>query len=100
MTPNPEFKPVDDKKEGGLDSRAAQYICPVIGLEMSGKHRFIGLWSCGCVFSERASKEIDTNVCHKVINICISLYINLFEYYKLIVSGTIHKRQCSYSQWH
>jgi hypothetical protein len=33
---------------------------------MSGKFRFVALWSCGCVFSERALKEIDTKICHKV----------------------------------
>lgn len=65
LTANPEYKPDDEKKEGGLDVRAAPYICPVIGLEMTGKYRFIGLWSCGCVFSERALKEISTKICHK-----------------------------------
>lgn len=35
----------------------------LIGLEMSGKFRFVALWTCGCVFSERALKEIGTKVC-------------------------------------
>lgn len=48
------------------NEKNAPYICPVIGLEMSGKFRFVALWSCGCVFSERALKEIDTKSCHKV----------------------------------
>jgi len=65
LTSNPEFKSDDNKKEGGLDCRAAPYICPVTGIEMTGKYRFIGLWSCGCVFSERALKEISTKICHK-----------------------------------
>ncbi|KAF2899654.1 hypothetical protein ILUMI_06514 [Ignelater luminosus] len=65
LTANPEYKPDDEKKEGGLDVRAAPYICPVTGLEMTGKYRFVGLWSCGCVFSERALKEISTKICHK-----------------------------------
>lgn len=62
LTPNPIYKD-EDKTEGLLDTRSAPYICKLIGLEMSGKFRFIGLWSCGCVFSERALKEIGTNIC-------------------------------------
>lgn len=62
LTPNPIYKD-EDKTEGLLDTRSAPYICKLIGLEMSGKFRFIGLWSCGCVFSERALKEIGTKIC-------------------------------------
>lgn len=62
LTPNPIYRD-EDKTEGLLDTRSAPYICKLIGLEMSGKFRFIGLWSCGCVFSERALKEIGTNIC-------------------------------------
>lgn len=62
LTPNPIYKD-EDKTEGLLDTRSAPYICKLIGLEMSGKFRFVGLWSCGCVFSERALKEIGTKVC-------------------------------------
>ncbi|XP_075032583.1 replication termination factor 2 [Mixophyes fleayi] len=47
------------------DDQCAQFICPVVGLEMNGKHRFCVLRHCGCVFSERALKEIKTDVCHK-----------------------------------
>lgn len=65
LTKNKEFKIDDDKKEGIVDHRVSPYICPVLGLEMSGKFRFVALWSCGCVFSERAYKEIATKNCHK-----------------------------------
>ncbi|XP_075153194.1 replication termination factor 2 [Haematobia irritans] len=57
LTPNPAFTE-KDKTEGLLDDRHAPYICKLIGLEMSGKFRFVGIWSCGCVMSERALKEI------------------------------------------
>uniref|UniRef100_A0A1I8Q0X1 Replication termination factor 2 n=1 Tax=Stomoxys calcitrans TaxID=35570 RepID=A0A1I8Q0X1_STOCA len=57
LTPNPAFTE-EDKTEGLLDARHAPYICKLIGLEMSGKFRFVGIWSCGCVMSERALKEI------------------------------------------
>ncbi|XP_068120585.1 replication termination factor 2 [Hyperolius riggenbachi] len=47
------------------DEQCSQFICPVVGLEMNGRHRFCVLRQCGCVFSERALKEIKTDVCHK-----------------------------------
>ncbi|NWT27391.1 RTF2 protein, partial [Cardinalis cardinalis] len=47
------------------DLQAARFICPVVGLEMNGRHRFCFLRNCGCVFSERALKEIKAEVCHK-----------------------------------
>ncbi|KAK5644559.1 hypothetical protein RI129_005859 [Pyrocoelia pectoralis] len=65
LTPNPEYKSNDEKKEGGVDTRSAPYICPVTGIEITGKYRFVALWSCGCVFSERSLKEIAGNICHK-----------------------------------
>lgn len=62
LSPNPSY--VDcDKTEGLLDVRSAPYICKLIGLEMTGKFRFVALWTCGCVFSERALKEIKSNIC-------------------------------------
>lgn len=63
LTPNPTYNKDADKTEGFLDHRSAPYICKLIGLEMSGKFRFVALWSCGCVFSERALKEIGTRIC-------------------------------------
>ncbi|KAH8333118.1 hypothetical protein KR074_006251 [Drosophila pseudoananassae] len=60
LTPNPAFTE-EDKTEGLLDTRHAPYICKLIGLEMSGKFRFVALWSCGCVMSERALKQIKGN---------------------------------------
>ncbi|KAL1505998.1 hypothetical protein ABEB36_005436 [Hypothenemus hampei] len=65
LTKNSEYKAQADKKEGSVDHRVAPYMCPVLGLEMSGKSRFVAVWNCGCVFSERAYKEIDAKICHK-----------------------------------
>lgn len=65
LTKNPEFKGGEDKKEGTVDHRGSPYICPVLKLEMSGQFRFVVPWNCGCVFSERAYKEIATKLCHK-----------------------------------
>ena len=43
----------------------SNYICPVVGLEMNGNYRFSFLNGCGCVISERALKEIKSDVCLK-----------------------------------
>lgn len=55
LAANPAYSEEDDKN--------AKFICALIGLEMSGSHRFCALWTCGCVFSERALKEVKTSVC-------------------------------------
>lgn len=63
LTPNPVFDAEANANEASNDVRNAPFICSLIGLEMSGKFRFVSLWTCGCVVSERALKEIKTNVC-------------------------------------
>lgn len=55
LAANPAYSPEDDKN--------APFICALIGLEMSGQFRFVALWTCGCVFSERALKQLKSNVC-------------------------------------
>lgn len=62
LTPNPAFKDCN-KTEGGVDPRGSPYICKLMSIEMSGNFRFVALWTCGCVFSERALKQIKTNTC-------------------------------------
>ncbi|XP_055640177.1 replication termination factor 2 [Toxorhynchites rutilus septentrionalis] len=56
LTANPAY-------EQANDDRSAQFICSLIGLEMSGQFRFVALWTCGCVFAERALKEIKDKIC-------------------------------------
>ncbi|XP_053695486.1 replication termination factor 2 [Sabethes cyaneus] len=56
LTANPAY-------EASRDDKSAEFICPLIGLEMSGQFRFVAIWSCGCVFSERALKEIKDKAC-------------------------------------
>jgi len=69
LTPNPAFaiKANGEKGESGhfRDPRESPYVCPVIGIEFSGKFRFAFLWECGCVISEKALKEVPSRVCHK-----------------------------------
>lgn len=66
LASNPAYNKDADKFEGAIDVRNAPYICKLIGLEMTGKFRFIALWSCGCVFSERAFKELKSCICSLV----------------------------------
>lgn len=62
LTANSAFK--KDQADGSLDFQASRFICPVVGIEMNGRYRFCFLWNCGCVFSERAMKEVPTTICH------------------------------------
>ncbi|CAL8340386.1 unnamed protein product [Merluccius merluccius] len=67
LTDNPEWDSEGRTTKGDRyeDMHCAMFICPVVGLEMSGKHRFCYLQTCGCVFSDRALKEVKTEICHK-----------------------------------
>lgn len=66
LTPNPAFDGNKaEKGDGYTDGSKSPYICPVIGLEMNGKYKFCFLWSCGCVMSERALKEVKSMVSEK-----------------------------------
>ncbi|KAJ7332072.1 hypothetical protein JRQ81_014252 [Phrynocephalus forsythii] len=67
LTDNPAWAGDKGNTKGDKydDIQSARFICPVVGLEMNGRHRFCFLRNCGCVFSERALKEIKTDVCHK-----------------------------------
>uniref|UniRef100_A0A0L8FN82 Replication termination factor 2 n=1 Tax=Octopus bimaculoides TaxID=37653 RepID=A0A0L8FN82_OCTBM len=62
---NGMFKPKAEKGDGYIDTLASQYICPVVGLEMNGMFKFCFPWTCGCVVSERALKEVKSDTCHK-----------------------------------
>lgn len=68
LTRNPAFDGNKAKKgDCYTDEGRSPYICPVIGLEMNGKYKFCFLWSCGCVMSERALKEVKTTVSNNVV---------------------------------
>jgi len=41
-------------------------ICPVSKIDFNGFHPFLLSWSCGCVFSEEAAKEL--NLSDKCLN--------------------------------
>ncbi|XP_035008425.1 replication termination factor 2 [Hippoglossus stenolepis] len=64
---NPEWEGERRNAKGDRyeDINCGMFICPVVGLEMNGKHRFCYLQTCGCVFSDRALKEVKTEICHK-----------------------------------
>lgn len=67
LTDNPEWRGERSETKGDRyeDMHCGMFICPVVGLEMNGKHRFCYLQTCGCVFSDRALKEVKTEICHK-----------------------------------
>ncbi|XP_026101607.1 protein RTF2 homolog [Carassius auratus] len=67
LTDNPAWEGERHNIKGDRyeDMHCAMFICPVVGLEMNGKHKFLYLQTCGCVFSERALKEVKTEICHK-----------------------------------
>ncbi|XP_068172417.1 replication termination factor 2 [Antennarius striatus] len=66
LTDNPEWEGERRTAKGDkYEDNCGMFICPVVGLEMNGKHRFCYLQTCGCVFSERAMKEVKTEICHK-----------------------------------
>uniref|UniRef100_A0A8K9X080 Replication termination factor 2 n=1 Tax=Oncorhynchus mykiss TaxID=8022 RepID=A0A8K9X080_ONCMY len=69
LTDNPAWEGERRNTKGDRyeDMHCAMFICPVVGLEMNGKHRFCFLRTCGCVFSDRALKEVKTEICHKKI---------------------------------
>ncbi|KAG8201588.1 hypothetical protein JTE90_011254 [Oedothorax gibbosus] len=65
LTEKADFKQKHHKGDEYIDVNDARYICPVTGLDMNGRQRFHFAWKCGCVFSERAHKEVKTTTCHK-----------------------------------
>jgi len=68
LTDNPGYKKKDGAADLGdtyIDRGISPFICPVTGLEMSGKYRFVYLVKCGCVFAERALKVVKTESCNK-----------------------------------
>ncbi|XP_065175397.1 replication termination factor 2-like [Sycon ciliatum] len=59
-------KPTDGAKaETYVDMYDAQFVCPIVGIEMSGRHKFMYIATCGCVMSERALKEVGGSRCQK-----------------------------------
>lgn len=66
LTHNPAFEQKStEQADSYLDFQASRFICPVVGIEMNGRYKFCFLWKCGCVFSERALKEVPSTVCNK-----------------------------------
>ncbi|VDP16278.1 unnamed protein product [Soboliphyme baturini] len=66
LTRNPAYDANRIDKGGEYsDNNIAPYICPIVGIEMNGKYRFCVIWSCGCVLSEKALKEVKSDGCNK-----------------------------------
>ncbi|CAL8114274.1 unnamed protein product [Orchesella dallaii] len=41
-----------------IDVQKSKWICPISGQEMNGTFKFSFIWSCGCVLSDKALKEM------------------------------------------
>ncbi|MPC07541.1 replication termination factor 2-like [Portunus trituberculatus] len=66
LTPNPSQVPAGPLTgDAAPEQLTAEHVCPVTGLEMNGRHRFSFVWTCGCVLSERALREVPTETCHR-----------------------------------
>ena len=66
LTPNPIPEPAGPLTgDAAPEQLSAEHVCPVSGLEMNGRHRFSFVWTCGCVVSERALREVPTVICHR-----------------------------------
>ncbi|KAA0188954.1 hypothetical protein HAZT_HAZT003571 [Hyalella azteca] len=64
LTANPAYEGEEQQRGGEtVEVGRAPWICPVSGLEMNGKHGFCFAWRCGCVVSNRAVRELNTDVC-------------------------------------
>ena len=62
LVANPSY---DSNKQENSDEVSEMnrglWICPITGLEMNGTYKFFALFNCGCVFSERAYKTIQSS---------------------------------------
>ena len=65
LTENDSYRKGAEQSGEYVDVADAPYICPMIGLEMNGKYKFLYFRQCGCVISERALKEVKSDTCHK-----------------------------------
>ena len=62
-----ENKKEEQSKLGSVanhfEGESSPFMCPITSLPMNGRHRFSFLASCGCVFSEKALKEVPSPTC-------------------------------------
>ncbi|XP_010545464.1 PREDICTED: protein RTF2 homolog [Tarenaya hassleriana] len=60
---NIKFTPITVSDQSTRDGSSAQFQCPVSGLELNGKYRFLALRGCGHVLSAKALKEVKSSSC-------------------------------------
>lgn len=60
----PDFDLKAHQTFGGKERFRAQFVCPISGLDLSGRYKFFYSSHCGCVISEKALREVpDDNQC-------------------------------------
>jgi len=52
-----DFVTLDVKQNDNKDA-LCPFVCPVSNIELNGLNRFVFLWKCGCVFSEKVLEQI------------------------------------------
>ncbi|KAL7667588.1 hypothetical protein ACOME3_010595 [Neoechinorhynchus agilis] len=62
LTLNPDF-PNDASAVDASDMSVRGMFVFLSGLEMNGSHRFVFLWTCGCVMAARAMKRVQVSKC-------------------------------------
>lgn len=68
LTANPSydatvFEAVSERGSTGMTTHTGAFTCPVTGSDTNGRNRFVTLWTCGCVFAEKAFKEVASKTC-------------------------------------
>ncbi|KAJ1670558.1 Replication termination factor 2 [Coemansia sp. RSA 25] len=64
VTPNPAFSKGESGKKSSSsilsfdEQPTARFVCPITMKEMNGNSGFEFIWSCGCVFSAQARREL------------------------------------------
>ena len=52
-----------DVKQLSLHQTDSAFLCPITQQELNGIHRFRVMWDCGCVLSDKALQEIQSDSC-------------------------------------
>jgi len=63
LTVKQNYQEKDSAGDQESDVQDSMYVCPIVGLEMNGMYKFFYVRTCGCVISERALKEVKTDLC-------------------------------------
>jgi hypothetical protein len=52
-----------DANTADADKLLARWSCPITNMETNGKNKFVALRGCGCVFADKALRQVPSEVC-------------------------------------